>query len=93
VVVMDILRAVAVEVPCNQCGQRYRVSLGQILLSQRALHENCLARGETECEPLFDARLLDRELVEVFVDAWTRLETAAQAAGGELRVRDLPGAT
>lgn len=53
------------------------VSLGQILLSQGALHENCLARGETECEPLFDARLLDREMIDAFLGAWNQLEIAA----------------
>jgi hypothetical protein len=66
------------------------VSLGQILLSQGALHENCLARGETKCEPLFAVLLLDRETIDAFVGAWNQLEIAAQASGGALRIQDLP---
>jgi hypothetical protein len=87
---MDILKAVSVELPCNQCGQRYQVTLEQILLSQDALGHDCLARGETECEPLFHARLLDHELIAAFLDAWNRLGVAAQASGGALRVQDVP---
>jgi hypothetical protein len=90
---MDVLRAVAVELPCNQCGRHYEVTLGQILLSQDALGHDCLARGETECEPLFDGQLLDPELIAAFLDAWNRLETAARASGGALRVTDIPDTT
>jgi hypothetical protein len=75
---MDVLRAVEVDLPCNQCGRRYKVTLGQILLSQDALGHDCLARGERECEPLFDAQLLNHELIAAFLDAWNRLEMAAR---------------
>ena len=88
---MDVLKSVAVELPCNQCGQRYQVTLGQILLSQDALGHDCLARGEMECEPLFEAGLLNQELIGAFVDAWKRLEAAAGASGGALRVHNVPG--
>jgi hypothetical protein len=90
---VDVLRAVAVELPCNQCGQHYQVTLGQILLSKEALHHECLARGETECEPLFDAPLLSRELIQEFLDVWTRLDAAAHASGGEVRVTAVPDRT
>jgi hypothetical protein len=90
---MDVLRAVAVELPCNQCGRRYEVTLGQILLSQDALRHDCLARGETECEPLFDAQLLNHQLIDAFLDAWNRLETAARASGGALRVTNVRDTT
>lgn len=84
---MDVLKAVAVELPCNQCGQRYQVTLGQILLAQQALGHDCLARGESECEPLFEAGLLGKDLITAFLDAWTRLEARARAAGGALLVQ------
>jgi len=84
---MDILKAVAIELPCNQCGRRYDVTLGQILLSHDALRETCVARGDAECQPLFHARLLNRELIEEFVAAYRRLEEAARASGGALQVR------
>ena len=81
---MDVLKSVAVELPCNQCGRRYQVTLGQILSSQEALGHDCLARGETECEPLLDARLIDRDVIAAFVSAWERLERAARSSGGAL---------
>ena len=80
----DVLKAVSIEVPCNECGRRYDVTLGQILLSHDALRHTCVARGDAECEPLFHAALLDRQLIDDFVAAWKRLEAAARAAGGVL---------
>lgn len=82
----DVLSAISIELPCNQCGRRYDVTLGQILLSHEALDRGkCVVRGDAECEPLFNAALLDRQLIEEFVAAWSRLDTAARAAGGILR--------
>ena len=83
---MDPLRDVSIALPCNQCGQRYEVALGQILLSHDARQHDCVARGDVECEPLFDAALLDRDLIEEFAAVWTRLASAAQDSGGELRI-------
>lgn len=83
----DVLSAVSIELPCNQCGRRYDVTLGQILLSHDALRGTCVARGDAECEPLFHASLLERSLIEEFVAAWHRLERAASASGGVLRVQ------
>ena len=90
---MDPLKDVSISLPCNQCGQRYDVALGQILLSHDAPQHECVARGEVDCEPLFDAALLDRGLIEEFAGVWTRLAAAAQASGGELRVSGLESRT
>ena len=87
---MDVLRAVTVELPCNQCGRRYHVTLAQILAAQEALQHDCLARGDTECEPLFVAPLLAHELIDEFLEVWRRLDAAARASGGELRIEDVP---
>lgn len=67
---MDILTAIAVELPCNVCGGRYRITLRQVLQSKEALHDGCLARSETEYPPLAYAGLLDRELIEEFLRTW-----------------------
>jgi len=85
---MDILQSVAVELPCNQCGHRYHVTLAQVLVSQDALTHECLARGDGDCEPLFAARLLDHDLIEKFRDAWDGLANAARASGGVLGLQD-----
>lgn len=90
---MDILQSVSVELPCNQCGHRYQVTLAQILVSQDALTHECLARGEAECEPLVVARLLDHDVVEAFRDAWDGLASAARASGGVLRVQGVAEGT
>lgn len=80
----DILAAVAVDLNCNACGRRYAVTLRQILLSQQAMHEGCLARFDSECPPVVYAPLLEGRLIDEFLQAWKRLEGAAHAAGGEL---------
>ena len=87
---MDVLRAVAVRLPCPQCGQRYEVTLAQILAAQEALRHECLARGEVECEPLFHAPLLAHDLIEEFREVWGRLDAAARAQGSELRIEAVP---
>jgi len=61
---MDILEIVAIEIPCNACGQRYEVTLKQVALSQQMLHEGCPVQVERECPPLFYSGLVDRELVQ-----------------------------
>jgi hypothetical protein len=83
---MNVLSAVSIGLPCNQCGRRYDVTLGQILLSHNAFRGSCVARGDAECEPLFHAKLLDRQLIEEFVAVWRRLEEATRASGGVLRI-------
>lgn len=83
---MDILEAVAIEFPCRACGQRYEITLKQVLLSKKMLHEGCPVPTHfaTECPPPYYADLLDRELIEEVQQTWQRLEKKAQAAGGEL---------
>ncbi len=82
---MDILEAVAIEFPCRQCGDRYEITLKQVLLSQHMLHEGCPgpAHFATECPPLYYTDLVDRELLEDLRQTWQRLEEKARAAGGE----------
>ena len=38
---MDILKVVSIETPCSACGGRYEVTLKQVALSQKMLHEGC----------------------------------------------------
>ena len=63
---MDILEIVAIEIPCSACGGRYEVTLKQVALSQKMLHEGCPVQVETECPPLAYSRLVDPELVQSF---------------------------
>jgi hypothetical protein len=83
---MDILEAVAIEFPCRACGDRYEITLKQVLLSKQMLHEGCPvpAHFETECPPPYYADLVDREVIEELRQAWQRLAEKARAAGGEL---------
>ena len=83
---MDILDSIAIMVPCAVCGGRYEVTLKQVALSQKMMHDGCPVHDETECPPLYYAPLIDRQLAQDFRELWARLEKEAQAAGGELRL-------
>jgi len=83
----DILELVSIEIPCSACGGRYEVTLKQITLSQKMLHEGCPIRIETECPPLAYSGLVNKELVHELQSVWARLEEKARGAGGELKLR------
>jgi hypothetical protein len=81
---MDILDVIAIEVPCQACGGRYEITLRQIALSQRMMHDGCPVRAETECPPLFYSGFVDRDLARDIQQVWTRLEKEARGIGGEV---------
>ncbi len=81
---IDILSAVAVELPCEECGGTFRVSLGQILDAQGAMRATCNARGLRECPGFYYAGLVDPESGRQLADAWRQMEREAACAGGEL---------
>ena len=83
---MDILDSIAILIPCVVCGGRYEVTLKQVALSQKMMHDGCPVHDERECPPLYYAPLIDRQLAQDFRELWARLEKEAQAAGGELRL-------
>jgi hypothetical protein len=89
--VMDILEAVAIELPCKACGSPYKVTLKQVLLSREMLHEGCPVSIEftTECPALYYADLIDYELIHGLERTWHGLEESAHAAGGKLVLREL----
>jgi hypothetical protein len=84
---MDILEFVAIEIPCVACGGRYEVTLKQVALSQKMLHEGCPIRVETECPPLAQSGLVDQELIQELQSIWGRLEEKVRGTGGELKLR------
>ena len=83
---MDILDFVAIEIPCVACGGRYEVTLKQIALSQKMLHEGCPIRVETECPPLAQSGLVDQELVQELQSVWGRLEEKVRGTGRDLKL-------
>ena len=84
---MKILSATTVELPCNNCGGSYEISLQQIELSQDVLHEGCGARDDNECYPRIYATLVDGELISRLRRAWQEVDEGVRAAGGRLRFR------
>ncbi len=86
---MDILDAIAIELPCSACGGRYEVSLKQIMLSEQMMHQGCPVPSQytTECPPQYYADLVDRELIQALQRTWICLEVRAQAAGSRLLLR------
>ncbi len=81
---LDLLRRVAVRVPCVACGGHYAVTLRQVLLAQRVVHEGCPARNEPECPPVSYASLADETALHQFDDSWWRLVDRVRSAGLEL---------
>lgn len=81
---MDIKSQLAVELPCPECGNVFRVSLGQILNAQEGMSVACNARGESECPALYYAGLFDKKSADSVADAFEKLEKEAKDAGGKL---------
>jgi len=81
---MNILDHVAIRLPCNACGQSYEVPLSDVLLSHTMIRCGCPVAQDTECPPVYQIRLFDRESVETLNSAWETLARGAQVAGGEL---------
>jgi hypothetical protein len=83
---LDLLRRVAVRVPCTACGRYYSVTLRQVLLAQQLAHEGCPARHEPECPPVIYSRLANEGALHDFDESWWRLVEGVRAAGFELRL-------
>src|ERR1035441_7857604 len=73
---MNILDAVSIRLPCNACGQTYEVPLRDVLLSHTVVRCGCPVAQETECPPVFQVRLFDREPIEALGSAWERLASS-----------------
>jgi quercetin dioxygenase-like cupin family protein len=83
----DILDHALIRMPCNRCGQTYEVPLRDVLLSHTVVRCGCPVHEETECPPLFQVRLFDREPVNALSSAWEQLANRATSDGGELVLR------
>lgn len=83
---MDILEAIAIELPCISCGARYEITLRQVLVSGQMLHEGCPVPSQytNECSPLYYADLVERDLILELERIWLRLEELVPAMGGRL---------
>ncbi|HEY5174716.1 MAG TPA: hypothetical protein VII95_04025 [Terriglobales bacterium] len=85
---MNILEVLSVQIPCTPYGQFYEVPLKDILLSHQMLEQGCPVPDETECPPLFQTRLVSRDVLSDFVEAWSRLEASALQDDGVIVLRD-----
>ncbi len=83
----DILDHALIRMPCNRCGQTYEVPLRDVLLSHTVVRCGCPVHEETECPPLFQVRLFDREPIKALNSAWEQLAKRATSDGGELVLR------
>ncbi len=83
---IDIEKDVAIELPCSECGGKFRVSLGQVLNAQEGMRHECLARGDTECPGMHLAGLVDRTALESLVTSWKAIQAQARGEGGRLVV-------
>ncbi len=81
---MDILNSIAIRIHCPNCGRAYMVPLRDVLLSHELMHQGCPVMEETECPPLFQARLAPQSVVEELDRAWRAIEDQARKNGYEL---------
>jgi hypothetical protein len=88
---MNILEVLSVHIPSDPSGESYEVPLNDILLSHQLLEQGCPVEAETECPPLFQTRLINLDVLNDFVKAWSRLEASVCQGGGEVVVRDTNG--
>jgi hypothetical protein len=88
---MNIMEVLAVQMPCTSGRRVYEVPLNDVLLSHQMLEEGCPIQDETECPPLFQTRLISREVLDDFVKAWSRLDASVRQDSGKVVVRDTSG--
>jgi len=81
---------IALSFPCPVCGERYDVTLGQILVSQADMAAGCHARGGDECPSMHFASLVDRRDIEELDRALAKIESAVTAAGGRISLTGHP---
>ena len=81
---MDILDSAAIRLLCRSCDHYYEVPLRDILLSHEIVHCGCPVPHETECQPVFQVRICEHEVVERLQTAWSAASHYAELAGGEL---------
>lgn len=86
---MDVLSAVVVELPCSQCGTRYRLTLEQIRITQAMAHEGCPITHQKDCVPIFHSQLFDNHLLDDLRTTWQRLEETVAAAGGKITLGEV----
>lgn len=86
----DVLKAVSVDVHCDQCGD-FTVGADVIAESQRLLAEGCPG-SPFECPPEIFSRLLEPSAIDALQRAWSAIESTARrpvrasAAVGSLHV-------
>lgn len=85
---MNILEVLSVHIPRGPSGEFYEVPLNDILLSHQMLEQGCPVQDETECPPLFQTRIIGRDILDDFVKAWSRLDASVRQNGGEVVIRD-----
>ncbi|MGE5111321.1 MAG: hypothetical protein ACM3JB_10725 [Acidobacteriaceae bacterium] len=87
-VAFEILDHAFIRMPCNACGETYEVPLRDVLLSHTVVRCGCPVHAETECPPMFQIRLFEREPIKALNAAWEQLSRRANLDGGELIVRE-----
>jgi hypothetical protein len=82
----DILEAIAIKLPCPACGERYAVTLKQVLISKQMLHEGCPVPNQytNECPPLYYADLAECASIQEIERLWLKLQERVGEVGGEL---------
>ncbi len=81
---LDLLQHLAIQMPCEVCGQHYAVTLRQVLLSHMMVHAGCSVEGE--CPPLTYAALANEAALRDLEHDWSRVLQSVRALGLEVAV-------
>lgn len=84
----DILKTLAVDVHCDQCGD-FTVGADVVAESQRLLAEGCPGSAH-ECPPTLLATLLPQAALESLESAWSALEGAARSPVERVTIEESP---
>ena len=88
---LDILKPVAIDVPCGACGRYFQVTLSQVLLSQSLLHDGCMGRSDTGWLPLtYTSRAIEATLRE-FERSWRRIRRQVCSNGTAMSLSEPAG--
>jgi hypothetical protein len=86
--VIDILKALSVDVHCDQCGD-FSIGADVIAESQRLLAEGCPGSPH-ECPPQLFGTLLPQSALESLRRAWDALEHATNGPVRQISLDDAP---
>lgn len=78
---IDVMKHILIDVPCDLCSESYPISAELVRQSQEMLEAGCPGTSSYECAPLYYASLLPGPAVAHLVTALKEVEQGALRSG------------